>query len=229
MSGLFSGFKKNTEPEAPVTAQATPPVATKDEFGEMKERLHLGAARMKPHFMGNILSALHHLCDEDTERAQETILALFGYLRQSVEGLNRKELLPYSWELGHAQNYLALEELRFEGRLIAEVETDVESFEIPPITLQPLVENAIKHGLAPLERPCHVTVLTRRMADGSVQIQVTDDGAGFDTAILSSPEYEEKSLACIRRRLQREVNGTMEIVSSPGNGTCVTVTLPPQN
>lgn len=225
MSGLFSGFKKKDNTPLPVPEE---PVPVRDEFGEMKERVHLGAARMKPHYIGNVLSALYYLCDADPEKAQETILALSSYLRQNVEGINRLELLPFSWELDHAQHYIALEELRFEDRLLARADVEWDEFELPPLTLQPLVENAIKHGLAPLDRPCTISISTRRTMDGQVELQVSDDGAGFDPSILQNPEMEEKSLACIRRRLSREVGGRMQIESTPGRGTIVTITVPLQ-
>lgn len=199
----------------------------RDEYLELQERTHLGAARLKTHFMGNIASALYHLCDVDTERAQESLLALFGYLRQSVECINQKSLLAFPWELRHAQSYLSLETLRFEDRLQVYYETEAEDFELPPLTLQPLVENAVKHGLAPItERPTTITITSRRLPEGGLQIQVIDDGAGFDPSILQDASYDEKSLACIRRRVERELGGSLRVESRPGQGTTVTVSIP---
>ena len=227
MSVLFSGFKKNDLDEQAVV---TPPQAGgRDEYGELRERVHLGTARMKTHFIGNVMTALHYLCDTDTGKAQESILALFGYLRHSVEGVNRQELLPFNWELVHAQNYISLETLRFEDRLQVYYEINDKDFEIPPLTLQPLVENAVKLGLAPVtDRPTNIIISTHRLEDGSVQLQVKDDGAGFDTSILEEAEYQEKSLACIHKRLARDLGAELFVRSAPGQGTTVTVVIPPK-
>lgn len=227
MHGLFSGLKHNDDD---AQAAATPVQNTaSNDYEELCERVHLGTARMKTHFIGNMMTALHYLCEADAEKAQDSILALFGYLRQSVEGINRKELLPFSWELAHAQNYVTLETLRFEERLQAAFEIDEKEFDVPSLTLQPLVENAVKHGLASItERPTTIVVTTCRLEDGSVQISVSDNGAGFDTAILEDPKYADKSLACIAKRLKRDVGGSLRVQSAPGQGTTATVTLPPR-
>lgn len=219
MSGFLSGRKKNNqEPEA---------APVKDIYGDLKRQLHLSAARMKPHYLGNVASTIYYLCDSDVERAQETILAFSGYLRQNVEALERKELMPFPWELEHVQNYITLEKLRFEDRLNLKYEIDVDDFELPPLSLQPLVENSVKHGLAKLNRPVTISVLTRRTVDGGVQIKVIDDGAGFDPKTLTESEDEPKSIECIRKRLQSEVGGDLTIESKPDEGTMVVITLKP--
>ena len=219
MSLLFSNMKKN-----PSNEHETP---DRSDYIDLQERVHLGTARMKTHFMGNIASALYHLCEADPEQAQESLLALFGYLRQNVESINRRDMLPFTWELRHAQNYLTLETLRFENRMQVYTEADIEDFNLPALTIQPLVENAVKHGLAPVTgRTTTIGITCRKLPDGSIQLQVTDDGAGFDTAILEEDEYSQKSLACIRSRLKKEVGGSLQIESRPGHGTTATVIIP---
>ena len=228
---LFSAFKKTNgdspETNPPEIKEASPDF--QEEYGFLKERVHLGTARMKPHYIGNVMSALFYLCDVDPERAQESILALSGYLRQSVEGINREDLLSFPWEMEHMQHYIALEQLRFEDRIKVQYDVDIEDFDLPPVTLQPLVENAVKHGLAPRNGDGTITLQTRRMVDGSVQIKLIDDGVGFDTEKLKEAAQLPHSLECIRRRLQRELEGEMQVDSIPGAGTTVTIRFkPPQ-
>lgn len=229
MCAFLGAFKKNNTNSDAAAVPEAKPVSDTDALEEMKQRVHLASARMKPHYIGNVLSALYYLCDVDTESAQEMVLALSGYLRQNVEAINREELLPFSWELEHVQNYLTLENLRFEGKINALYDIAVEDFELPPLTLQPFFENAVKLGIAPLEGPGTVTLSTRRLVDGSVQIKITDNGVGFDTAILNSPGDKPRSIDCVKDRLKRELNGEVTVESTPGRGTTVTVTIPPRS
>ena len=232
---LFGGLKKNstdsseTVPAAAAATAVAEESNLQEEYRCFKERVHLGAARMKPHYIGNVLSALFYLCDVDSERAQDAILALSGYLRQNVECINRDELLSFSWELEHMQHYIDLEQLRFEDRIQVFYDLDIEDFDLPSLTLQPLVENAVKHGLAPRNGEGNITLQTRRLVDGSVQLKLIDNGVGFDTAKLAEAAQLPHSLECIRLRLERELEGTMHVESIPGAGTTVTIQFkPPQ-
>ena len=106
-----------------------------------------------------------------------------------------------------------------------EYDTPFTSFRIPPLTLQPLAENAVKHGMNPYAGPLRVRIRTRHTDAGGV-ITVEDNGPGFDPADRSKPHT---TLTNIRQRLEMMCGGKLEITPRAGGGTTVTVTIPDRN
>ncbi|MBR2100563.1 MAG: sensor histidine kinase, partial [Eubacterium sp.] len=118
--------------------------------------------------------------------------------------------------------YLAVEQTRFEDNLFVEFDTPHTRFRVPPLTLQPIVENAIKHGLDPELSPLHITVKTRQTKNGS-EITVADTGPGFGENDNNEPHI---ALANIQERLQMMCGGTLTISPRENGGTIVTVFVP---
>ena len=182
--------------------------------------------RVKPHFVNNILSTIYYLCDMDLERAKKVAMDLSGYVSGALGAVDIEGLIPFKRELDFIKSYIELEMLRFGDRMTVEYETDELDFEIPPLTIQALVENSVKHGIAEKDSPGSIKLITRRLADGSIQIKVIDDGVGFDT---SDPEKTGGELALIRRRIEQEVGGRISVRSSVGSGTTITIKIPHSN
>ena len=193
------------------------------EQREEAERQHLRAAilQMRPHFIHNTLASIHYLCAKDAVKAQQVILDFSRYLEGNFTGIAEEETIPFDKELEHTRAYLAVEQACHEGGLSVEFDTPVTFFRIPPLTLQPIVENAVKHGLDPELEPLHVTVATRD-ADGGVRIFVDDNGPGY------APAAGERSFALdnVRERLGAKCGGTLEIGAREGGGTRVTMFIP---
>ena len=155
------------------------------EMALTQSRLNALQLQMDPHFMANALNALSSLTDTDPEAAKRMIADLSGYLRESFYDPGGKNLMiPFSDELERLERYLAIERIRFPG-INVNYWLETTGFEIPAMTLQPLVENAIKHGIC-----------KRKHSEGSIEIRssetpeaytiiVEDDGAGFDEKELS--------------------------------------------
>ncbi|MCH9686678.1 MAG: histidine kinase [Deltaproteobacteria bacterium] len=153
-------------------------------------------AKVNPHFLFNALNTVASLAEEDAERAVEAIERLSALLRYSLEGA-RQGRVPLREELDAVRSYLALEELRFGDRLRARVEADptVTSVLVPPFLLQPLVENAVKHGIAPRREGGEITVQVQ--ATGStITLIVQDDGPGHSDAPGTQTGHEN-----LRQRL----------------------------
>lgn len=193
---------------------------------DLEARLTLAAGRMKPHFIHNILTSIYYLCDMDTEKAQDTISAFSEYLRNTLETIDRPGMAPFSRELNQIKNYLMLEKLRFEDRLHVKYDIECEDFLIAPLTIEPLVENAVKHGIANLDGPGTVRVVTRRLDDGGIQIRVIDNGIGFDVAQVQAETDHHNEVENVKRRIRNECGGDMSIITAPGKGTTVIVMLP---
>ena len=186
------------------------------------QRASIAVLQMRPHFIHNTMASIYYLCEQDPKRAQQVTMDFNTYLRKNLAAIAQDGPIPFSEELEHTRAYLAVEQAQFASKLVIDFETPHTSFRLPPLTLQPLAENAVKHGMSPHTVPLHVCIRTRETAFGS-EIVVEDDGPGFDPALADRPHT---TLANIRQRLQMMCGGTLEAAAREGGGVVVTVTIP---
>jgi LytS/YehU family sensor histidine kinase len=170
------------------------------------------------------MTSIYYLCDQAPQKAKQVTLDFTTYLRKNFSANVSAEPIPFSEELEHTRAYLAVEQAQHEEMLLVEYDTQFTRFRLPPLTLQPIVENAVKHGVNPYAGSLHVTVRTYRTESASV-IVVEDNGPGFDTAKI---DESHTTLTNIRQRLELMCEGKMEIKSREDRGTMVTVTIPDQ-
>lgn len=179
------------------------------------------ALRMRPHFIYNTMTTIYYLCKQDADKAQQVTMDFIDYLRQNFNAIASEDAVPFADELRHTQSYLAVEKAQHENSLFVEYDTPFTHFRLPPLTLQPLVENAVKHAIDPDAGPLTVSVRTRQ-TDAGIFITVEDNGKGFDTSDRSKPR---PALDNIENRLRQLYGGTMKIESAPGK-TTVTIFIP---
>lgn len=186
-------------------------------------RVMTSMSQIRSHFVFNILNAISGMCKYDPEKADETIVRFARYLRNNIDIMEDDKMLPFETELQHLEDYVVLEQVRFGDRLNFVTDLEVTDFMIPPLVLQPIVENAIKHGIT-TKQGGGTILLSTWEEDGNIMIGVDDDGVGFDTTQPTS----EKSIGLknIRFRLQHLVQGTLTIKSEPGKGTKAVITIP---
>ena len=187
-----------------------------------RQRASILVLQMRPHFIYNVMMSIYYLCKQDADKAQQVILDFTSYLRQNFTAIAREDTVPFTEELEHTRAYLAVEQVRFEGKLFVTFDTPHTQFHIPPLTLQPIVENAVKHGVDPELDPLRITISTRATPQGSL-ITVADNGPGFTAA---DNDQSHVALGNIHERLESMLGGYMSIVSPPGGGTEVTVFVP---
>lgn len=189
-----------------------------------QERARAAVLQMRPHFIHNTLTSIYYLIAKDPERARKTTLDFSRYLQNNFEAVAEDGTIPFEKELEHTRAYLAVEQACYEGQVFVEFDTPNTSFNVPPLTLQPIVENAVKHGMDPDLKPLQVTVATRDLERG-VQITVEDNGPGF-----TPPDEEEPHFALdnVRERLRAQCGGTLEIGARDVGGTRVTIFVPQQ-
>ena len=187
-----------------------------------QQRAKIAVLQMRPHFIYNTMTSIYYLCDQNPQVAKQVTMDFSTYLRKNLAAISSEDTIPFSEELEHARAYLAVEQAQFEDDLLVSFDTPHIRFRVPPLTLQPLVENAVKHGMDLDSGPLHVQVRTAKTASGS-EIIVEDDGPGFDPAIADDPKT---TLANIRQRVSMMCAGTLEIMSRKAGGTIVRVTLP---
>lgn len=180
--------------------------------------------QMRPHFIYNTLMSIYSLCNIDPHKARQVTADFTDYLRKNFNAVANEGSVPFSVELKHARAYLAVEQAQYEDMLSVDYDAEFTRFRLPPLTLQPLVENAVKHGMNPYSGQLHITIRTRHTEAGS-EVVVEDNGLGFDAALANDPRA---TLANIRQRLEMMCGGTLEIAPREGGGAVVRVTIPEQ-
>ena len=180
-------------------------------------------SQIQPHFIYNTLGTVEQLCKEQPETASELVHNFSLYLRGNFSELDNPVPIRLSQELEHVQHYVSIEHIRFPDM---EIRFDMKSddFLLPALSVQPLVENAIKHGLMGLESGGTVTVSTYE-TDKDYCVSVVDDGVGFDTSILLD-NREHIGIRNIRGRIETMCGGTLTVESTPGKGTKAVITIP---
>ena len=187
-----------------------------------KQRASIVVLQMRPHFIYNTMMSIYYLCKQNPDKAQQVTLEFTDYLRSNFTAIAGENAIPFTDELKHTQAYLSVEQAQHEDNLFVKFDTPHTMFRVPPLTLQPLVENAVKHGMDPDGNPLNISVTTRQTPSGS-EIIVEDDGPGF-----SSTDNNDLHIALenIRQRLEMMCKGELEIAPRDGGGTVVKVTIP---
>ena len=190
-----------------------------------RQRASVMVLQMRPHFIYNTLMTIYYLCKQNADKAQQVTLDFTNYLRKNFAAVASEHTVPFNDEMQHVQAYLAVEQAQHEDNLLVEYDIPHTRFRVPPLTLQPLVENAVKYGLDPNGGALRVFIGTRYTEKSSV-ITVEDNGPGFDPAAVSNPN---SALTNIRRRLEMMCGGKLTITPRDGGGTVVRVTIPDRN
>ena len=192
-------------------------VKQKEEIANQKVKL--AVLQMRPHFIYNTMTSIYYLIEQDAAKAQKVTLNFTNYLRKNFTTIAKEITIPFTEELEHTKAYLSVEQVRFEGKLFVEFDTDYTDFRLPPLTLQPIVENAVKHGVDPDLDPLTIHIQTREVKNG-VEITVADTGPGFSAKDNDEPHI---ALANIRERLEMMCKGTLTVSEREGDGTVVKI------
>lgn len=190
-----------------------------------QSRFSLILSQIQPHFLYNSLNAIYHLCGKDTRTAQDAISSFSDYLRNNLDSLDYKDLISFDKELQHIKTYLNLEKIRFGDELNVVYDIKTSSFSLPIMSVQPLVENAVKHGTSKRMGGGSVTVATSETDDAYV-VTVSDTGVGFDVERYADDCKKHIGIENARQRLQTMCAATLDIVSEKDKGTTVTITIP---
>ncbi len=180
--------------------------------------------QIQPHFMYNVLSAIIALIDIDPATAKKTAYNFSKYTRTNINILKTNEKVKFKDELLHTRTFVDIQKVRFPNEINVRDDIAVDNFLLPPLTLQPIVANAIKHGIH-TKRGGTIKISTSETEKAYV-ITVNDDGAGFDT---HSKSLKGASINDVRARLKKMSHGTLKIESIIGEGTTVTITIPKEN
>ena len=188
-----------------------------------ESRIATMMSQIRPHFIYNTLGSIEQLCKLDPPKAGELVHNFAKYLRGNFGELDNPKPILMSQEMEHVRHYVSIENVRFPDMTFT-FEMNSSDFNIPALTVQPIVENAIKHGLMKLQKGGTIRVVSYETEE-SFCVSVEDDGVGFDTSLLLD-DRKHVGLRNIRERLKVMVSGSLDIESTVGVGTKVTITIP---
>ena len=188
-----------------------------------ESRISTMMSQIRPHFIYNTLGSIEQLCNIEPRKAGELVHNFAKYLRGNFGELDNPKPILMSQEMEHVHHYISIENVRFPDMTFS-FEMNSDDFHIPALTIQPIVENAIKHGLMKLQKGGTIRVVSYE-TDTHYCVTVNDDGVGFDTDVLLD-DRKHVGIRNIRGRLKAMVNGTLEIESAEGVGTKVLITIP---
>lgn len=188
-----------------------------------QQRVKIMVSQIQPHFLFNTIATFRALCKRDPDKAADVAEKFGQYLRQNLDSLDAEGLIPFQQELEHTRIYADIEMVRFEN---VRVEYDIrdDAFSLPPLTVQPMVENAIRHGVR--IREAGVVRVSTRLTDTGHEIVIRDNGIGFDPDMIGTLSGSHIGIANVRERIEKLCGGTLTIESKPDEGTTVTICIP---
>ena len=188
--------------------------------------IDLMLGQIQPHFLFNVLYVIQEICHINPETAAEAIGEFSKYLRHNMDSISIRTPIPFKEELEHVEHYVSLQQLRFGETLEVQYELGCTDFKMPTLTLQPIVENAIRYGvrMAPKGRG---KVLVRTIEHPECyEIDVIDNGPGFDVNSVPNDGISHTGLRNVRERLKQVSGGELTVISAAGEGTTVRMIIP---
>lgn len=190
-------------------------------------------AQIKPHFLYNAINTIIWMSSRDNEKTRQLLYDLSHFLRGSFDFSNQETAIPFEKELELVEAYLSLEQARFGKRLKARYDLEITGFALPPLIVQPIVENAVRHGLMEKIGGGSVVISTRR-EEKLIRITVADDGKGMSDEQLAtwmnegggSGQRTGIGLQNINRRLLTQFGRPLVLSRRPGGGIEVHITIP---
>ena len=182
-------------------------------------------SQIRPHFMYNALSSIAILCKLNPDTAYTATVTFSDYLRGNMDSLKQTSPVPFTKELEHLKKYLYIEKLRFDDQLNIEYDIQATDFEIPLLSVQPLAENAVKHGVGMKEDGGTVKISSRE-TENAFEVIVEDDGVGFDVNEKKDDGRSHVGMENTKKRLKDMCGGEVIITSEVGVGTTARIVIP---
>jgi sensor histidine kinase YesM len=198
--------------------------AEKLEYEQLQSHIAVMLSQIQPHFLFNTLNDIMALYRDSPKLAENTLISFTRYLRGNMNSLNQLKLIPFTQEMDHVKNYLDIEQVRFGERLNIVFELSCTDFYLPVLTVQPLIENAIRHGITKKREGGTITVRTYEDSD-KFYVEILDNGIGFDIT-NSEKDGTHTGIENVRTRLKSMCNGELDIKSTVNVGTSAVIRIP---
>ena len=195
------------------------------ELRLQENQISIMLSQIQPHFLYNTLNSIYQLCETNPMRARFMVNSFSEYLRNNLSSLEETGLITFETELSHVNTYLDIEKVRFEDTLEIEYDINCMDFSLPVLTVQPIVENAVKHGTSKKRGGGRVRISTEDDGQDYV-ITVSDTGCGFDPDVPKNDGKRHVGIENVRQRLANMCSGSLTIESKVGEGTVATIRIP---
>ena len=196
------------------------------ELDNEQLKVDLMLSQIQPHFLFNVLYVIQEICLVDAETASRAISDFSRYLRHNMDSLSINRPIPFGEELEHVKHYVSLQQLRFGDALDVQYELNCTEFELPTLTLQPLVENAIRYGIRKSKDGEGTVIIRSQEFHDRYEIHVIDDGPGFVPDQLPEDGISHTGIKNVRQRLRRISGGELRVTSGSDIGTDAAIILP---
>ena len=193
------------------------------EIDEMQRNIMM--SQIQPHFLYNSLNTIYYLCEKDPEKAQQAVSWFSDYLRGNLDSLKCRTTVTFETELDHVKNYLSLEKMRYGDDLKIEYDIKDTDFRLPALSVQPLVENAVKYGASNAENGGTVRISSYE-TDSCHVIKIEDNGEGFDVDEKKDDGRSHVGIENVKSRLKLMSDAALEIISIKGKGTTAIISVP---
>jgi len=190
-----------------------------------ESRISIMLSQIQPHFLYNSLAVISRLCDDDPAQAKKATINFSNYLRANMNLLESAEPIPFENELNHTIGFLNLEKAMYGEALNVIYDIQTKNFKLPALTMQPIVENAVKHGIGKKEGGGAIAISTKE-TESNYLVIITDDGAGFEDRKTANDGQQHIGINNVRLRLSAQCGGSLEIESKPGAGTTAAIIIP---
>ena len=195
------------------------------ELKLQESHISIMLSQIQPHFLYNTLNSIYQLCETNPMLARSMVNSFSEYLRNNLSTLEETGLISFETELSHIKTYLEIEKIRFEDTLEIEYDIQCVDFSLPVLTVQPIVENAVKHGTSKKRGGGKVLISTLADKENYI-IKVSDTGCGFDPSKPKNDGKRHVGIENVRQRLSNMCGGSLTIESEVGVGTLATIKIP---
>ena len=195
----------------------------KEQEKEMQMlKLRLSQNQIRPHFIFNSILAIKQLCIEDPKTAAKALQHFAAYLRANLDAISGEELVSFDRELECIKEYVALEQADPASGFRVEYNADFIDFDIPLMSVEPMVENAIRHGIS---RNNGLITISSKLEGDNVVVTVEDNGVGYGGETRQQAEHRSIGIKNSKERLKYLCNGDLSIINT-GKGTIVRIVIP---
>lgn len=193
-----------------------------------QSRISIMLSQIQPHFLYNSLTAISELCIVEPQSARRALIDFSVYLRGNMDSLQQDQPIPFKKELDHIKTYLSLEKMRFGDELNIVFDIQTTAFEVPSLTVQPLVENAVRYGVGNKDGGGTVTISSWEEREAYV-VCVSDDGVGFDLYQTKFDGRTHIGIENVERRVESMCGGRIKIESTINVGTTALIKIPKED
>ena len=193
---------------------------------QTEQRVQLMLSQIKPHFLHNALTAIVDLCDIEPKKAKEATLKFSKYLRGNMDSIDQEKPIPFEQELEHTRLYLEIEKLRFDDALQVEYDIGCTDFHIPVLTLEPLAENAVIHGVRENPDGRGIVRISTCEKPDHFEVAVSDNGPGFNPSRIPEDGRSHVGISNVRERLEKVCDGKLAFWTATGDGTTAVILIP---